>query len=134
MTLNKRLVLSIFWLILGIALIVLSALDILDSTMWSGMGGGLCGVAVLQIVRNLRLRRSEAYREKEEIAVNDERNRYLRLKAWSWAGYLFVLASGAANIVLLILRLRAYAVMMSFCLCFVLFTYCAAYYILQHRE
>lgn len=134
MTLNKRLVLSIFWLILGIALIVLSALDILDSTMWSGMGGGLCGVAALQIVRNLRLRRSEAYREKEEIAVNDERNRYLRLKAWSWAGYLFVLASGAANIVLLILQLRAYAVMMSFCLCFVLFTYCAAYYILQRRE
>ena len=54
---NRRLALSVFWLIAGVTLTVLSILEVLDSAYWSGMGGGLTAVGALQIARNLKYRR-----------------------------------------------------------------------------
>ena len=88
---NKRLALSIFWVVAGIALVVLSVMEVLDSSLYAGMGGGLAVVGVFQIVRNLKYRTNAEYREKVDVEVNDERNKYLRMKSWSWAGYITVL-------------------------------------------
>ena len=41
---NKRLALSIFWIILGAVLMWLSIAEFVDSTYWSGMGGALIAV------------------------------------------------------------------------------------------
>ena len=81
----RRIIPSIIYIILGIALFVLGALEKLDS-FWSGMGGALIGVGVIRAVQLIRLRKSEAYREKMEIEATDERNRFIRNKAWAWAG------------------------------------------------
>ena len=35
--------------------------------------------------------KNEAYREKIEIEEKDERNHFIRNKAWAWAGYLYVM-------------------------------------------
>ncbi len=51
---NKRLALSIFWVLLGIVLIGLSVMEVLDKSIYSGMGGALIGVGILQIVRIVR--------------------------------------------------------------------------------
>ena len=37
---NKRFALSIFWLVLGVVLLVLSLTEVLDSSIYAGFGGG----------------------------------------------------------------------------------------------
>ena len=81
--------LSIFWIVLGAALIACGAAGVLDE-YWSGMGGAFAAVGALQILRYVRISRNEAYREKIETENKDERNRFLSGKAWAWAGYLYV--------------------------------------------
>ena len=91
---NKRLALSVIWVILGAVLMALAVTERLDSSIYSGMGGALIGVGALQIVRNVRYRKDSGYREKIDTEAHDERNRFLRMKSWSWAGYLVILIEG----------------------------------------
>ena len=134
MSMNKRLALSIFWVVCGVSLIVLSSLAIIDGTLWSGMGAVLCTIGFVQIVRQVKLRTDPEYREKKHIAETDERNRYIRLKAWAWAGYCTVILGGLAVIALQIAALRHEAQLISFCVCFLMCAYWISYFIIQQKE
>ena len=96
---NKRLALSIFRIIVGASLFILSISEIIDSALYSGMGGALMAVGFLQVKRNLKYRKDPSYKEKVNIEITDERLKYLRMKAWSWAGYLVVLIQAIAAVV-----------------------------------
>lgn len=100
---NRRYALGIFYIVLGVAMFVASQVaDLGDTTMAQilpGMGGALIGVGIVRLVMGIKLEKDAEYRENYEIEINDERNRYLRMKAWSWAGYIFVLIAAAATIV-----------------------------------
>ena len=96
---RKRLVTYVIYILLGAALMAAGVIGALDE-YWSGMGSGLIFVAILQMIREFRLWKNEAYREKFEIAQTDERNRFIRNKAWAWAGYLFIIVAAISSIVL----------------------------------
>ena len=87
---SKRLVINIIWVMIGLVLVGLAFLGKVDS-FWNGMGSGLLVIGVINILRVYRLNKNEAYREKVEIEISDERNKFIRNKAWAWSGYLFVL-------------------------------------------
>ena len=129
---DRRMYLSLFWVLLGAALFVCSATGVLD-TYWSGMGGGLLAVGILQLVRHIRYRKNEEYREQVDIAVNDERNKYLTGKAWAWAGYLFVLISGVATIAFKVLGQDMWSLAASYGLCLLLVLYWGAYLVLKRK-
>ena len=95
-------VLGIVFLVLGIGLFVLGILGIVDS-FWSGMGGTLIAVGIIRISHILRYHKDESYRENKEIEIKDERNQFIRYKAWAWAGYLFVQIAAISTIVLKLL-------------------------------
>ena len=99
---NKKLILSIFWVVLGAVLIGLSIVKVIDSSIYSGMGGALIAVGVIQIIKNLKYRKDTDYKEKIDIETNDERNKYLRMKSWSWAGYIVVLVEAMGSIAAMI--------------------------------
>ena len=84
---------------LGITLLVLGGMGIVEE-YWSGMGSAFLFISALQILRLVRLQKNRDYREKLETEISDERNRFLRTKAWAWAGYLFILIAAVASIVL----------------------------------
>ena len=96
---NKRMFVSLFWIVLGIVLIGCNLAGILEE-YWSGMGGGLLFVGIFQLVRHIKYRTNEAYRENVDVAVSDERNKYIANKAWAWAGYWFVMIAAVACVVL----------------------------------
>ena len=116
----------------GLTLITLAFLGRLDE-FWNGMGFGLAIVGALRLLKEYRLQKNEAYRERMEIAVTDERNRFIREKAWSWAGYLFIIVTALAVIGfrlagnVLLSQAAAWAV------CLMLVLYWGAYHILKRK-
>lgn len=129
---NKKNILSILWLVLGLLLAVLSLTEQLDA-YWSGMGSALIVVGALQLLRAHRLRKNDAYREKMEIEAADERNLFIHGKAWSWAGYCFILIASISSIVFKLAGQELLAMAASGALCLMLVLYWGAYWILQKK-
>ena len=94
---NRRWIASVVEIALGLVLTVCGALGVVD-TYWSGMGGGLLGVGVIQLVRYLRYYSNETYKSKVDVEVNDERNKFIALRAWAWAGFWYAMAGAVGSI------------------------------------
>ena len=130
---NKRLMLSIFWIVLGAVLMVLSVMGKLDSSMYSGMGGVLIAIGALQTIRNLRYRRDAEYRKKIDTEVSDERNRFLSMKSWSWAGYIVVLVEGIGVVAAMITGQKTVQLILSYSVCLIVTVYWITYLILSRK-
>ena len=87
---NRRNLVCIVWIVLGAVLFGCGIAEVVDE-FWCGVGGGFLGVGIFRIVRIVRYRKDETYREAVDTAKTDERNRFLANKAWAWAGYLYVI-------------------------------------------
>ena len=129
---DRRIIACIIYLILGIVLMILGMLDILDS-FWSGMGGALIAVGVVRMVHILRYRNDEAYRENMEIETKDERNQFIRNKAWAWAGYLFVLIAAISTIVLKLLGQDLLSIAAGFAVSILVLLYWVCYWVLKKK-
>ena len=123
---------AILWLIIGVTLVALSAVAQFDG-FWSGMGTALLVIGACRLLRDHRLNKSAQYREKMEIYETDERLHFIRAKAWSWAGYLFILIAALAVIVLKLLSLDLYATVASGAMCLMLVLYWGAYLVLHKK-
>ncbi len=130
---NRRLILSIFWIMAGLALLVLSAAEVLDSSMFSGVGGALIAVGALQLARNLRYRKDPVYRERIKTEENDERNRFIRMKSWSWAGYIVVLLEAAGSVAAFILGYTTIQRVLYMSMCLILLVYWISYMVLSRK-
>lgn len=129
---NKRFIANIIEMAIGVVLCVISSMGMLDE-YWSGMGIALIFVSALMLIRHVRYKTNDAYREEVDIRTSDERNRYLAMKAWSWAGYFFVLISAVASIALRIAGLNDYSQITAFSVCALMVLYWISYVIL-HRK
>ena len=87
---KKRVVIQILEIVAGVILLGLGIAGIVDE-FWSGMGGGLIGVGAMRLVQTIRYHNNEAYRENMDTQRSDERNQFLAMKAWQWAGGWFVI-------------------------------------------
>ena len=130
---NKRLALIVFWIVLGAVLVVLTVTEVLDSSIYSGMGGALMAVGTLQLIRAIKYRKDSEYREKVDTELGDERNRFLRMKSWSWAGYLTILIEGIGAIIAMVLGERTVQLVLSYSVWMVLVIYWIAYVILSKK-
>ena len=72
---NKRLALTVFWIVLGAVLVVLTVTEVLDSSIYSGMGGALMAVGTLQLIRTVKYRKDSEYREKDHCDDTGGANR-----------------------------------------------------------
>ena len=129
---DRRMIASACYVVLGAVLLALGMMDVVDE-FWSGMGGALIVVGVLQVVRFFRYRNNEEYREKTEIANKDERNHFIRNKAWAWSGYLFVLIAAVATIALRIAGQDALSFAASMAVCLLLVLYWVSFLVLSKK-
>ena len=130
---NKRLALTVFWIVLGAVLVVLTVTEVLDSSIYSGMGGALMAVGTLQLIRAVKYRKDSEYKEKVDTELGDERNRFLRMKSWSWAGYFTILIEGIGAIIAMVLGERTVQLVLSYSVWLVLVIYWIAYVILSKK-
>ena len=129
---NRRIVAYSMFIALGIVLIGLGFTEISDP-FWSGMGGALIAVGVIRIVQFFRYRKDEAYREKVAVEMTDERNRFIRNKAWAWSGYAFVLIAAVATVALKIAGQDLLSMAASFAVCLIVVMYCIFFMILNKK-
>ena len=129
---NKRFIASIVEIILGVVLSVCGAIGLIDS-YWTGMGGGLIGVGIVFLIRSIRYRRNPEYKEEVDIEMSDERNKFIRLKAWSWAGYLFVMIAAVGSIVFKLVGREDLMMFCSTSVCVVVVLYWVSYMVLKNK-
>ena len=72
---KEKLIASILEIIIGLALIVASMFGVVDE-FWSGMGTASLIVGILFLVRAVKYKTNHEYKEKCDIQINDERNKY----------------------------------------------------------
>lgn len=129
---TKRMIASIVEIILGFALWICSAIGMIDS-YWGGMGGGLMGVGIVFLIRSIRYKRDPEYKEEYDVEMNDERNKFIRLKAWSWAGYLFVMIAAVSSIVSKLVGREDLMMVFSGSVCLVVVLYWLSYVVLKKK-
>ena len=129
---DKKNTYPIALIVAGLALIGLGFVEIVDE-FWSGMGSALLVIGIIRLLRFYRLKKNEAYRDKMETAVTDERNQFIRMKAWSWAGYLFIMVSAIATIIFRVLGQDLLCQVASGAVCLMLVLYWISFFILKKK-
>lgn len=129
---KKYLFLYISYLLVGAVLIGLSFAGLVDE-FWNGMGSALLIVGALRLLRMHRLRNNTVYRERVETESSDERNQFIRNKAWAWTGYIYVLSAAAATIVLKIMGQELLSQIAAYSVCFVMLVFWISYLILNRK-
>ena len=129
---HRRIMAQVIVALFGIALLALGCMGIIEE-FWSGMGMALVTVSVLRTIRMIRFRKDEGYREKMEIEASDERNQFIRSKAWAWAGYMFVLILAVLAIALRVMGEAVLSVAAGFGVCLLALLYWIAYLLLQKK-
>lgn len=117
---------------LGVLLNVLYFVGVVDD-FWSGLGTAFIFVAVLRLIRLVKYKNNSQYREKVDTEANDERNKYLSMKAWAWSGYLFVLISAAGSLTLRAMGENDLSRLSSGACCLLMILYCVNYFILKRK-
>ena len=95
---KKRIVIQILEILAGIILLGLGIAGKVDE-FWSGMGGALIGVGGMYLVQTIRYHKNEAYRENVNTERNDERNRFLHMKAWQLTAGWFIMIAAVGTFV-----------------------------------
>ena len=133
MKVTKRLIASIFEIVIGTILTILGYTGVVDS-YWSGMGTALTVVGVIFLVRTFRYKRNTEYKEKVDVEVNDERNKYLRMMAWSWTGYFFVMIAAFASIMFKVFGNDQYSIAAGGAVCLLIVIYWISFEILKRKH
>lgn len=129
---KQKLVASILEIIIGSSLVLASVFGVADE-FWSGMGTALLIIGIIFLVRAVRYKTNFEYKEKCDIQINDERNKYLSMKAWSWAGYLFVMIAACATIMLKLAGKEDLMMISSGSICLVMVLYWISYMVLKKK-
>ena len=129
---DRRFLANIIEIVIGAALLVLGIIGIIDEFR-TGMGTALIVVGMLMFIRQIRYRTNEDFKEEMDIREKDERNKYIAMKAWSWAGYLFVMLAAVGTILMKILGQETIMMVLSGSVCVILVFYWVSYMILQKK-
>jgi len=129
---NIRTAAYVVEMLIGVALVIGNMVGAVD-TYWSGAGVALIAVSAIFLFRQVKYRKNDSYREAVDVEVNDERNRYLGMKAWALAGYLYVITAGVASFVLKIMGKDELSVAAGLSVAFVALFYWISYLYLRKK-
>jgi len=129
---TRRVAAYILCFLIGAVLLVLGENGMIDS-YWSGMGLGLVIVCILRMVQYIRYHKDEMYREKIMVERQDERNQFIRNKAWAWAGSLFIMVSAVLMIVFKVMGNETMTKAASYAVCLLISLYWVSFFILRKK-
>ena len=136
MKINRRIIvqwiLPILYVIIGATLGICGELGVVDQ-FWNGLGAAFVVMGVLRLIRLIRYSTNTEYKEKTDTAIQDERNRFIRNKAWAWAGYLYIIGAAIATIVFKLIGQETLMFAASGSVCLIITIYWISYLILRKK-
>ena len=119
---KKRMIPRIVELLAGIVLLGLGIAGKVDE-FWSGMGGALIGVGSMYLMQSIRYQKNPEYRENVDTERNDERNRFLSMKAWQLTGGWFVIIAAVGTFIFKFAGREDLMMLSSGAVCLMIFMY-----------
>lgn len=104
----RNIIINTVYIVVGIVLVTLTLTNKIDN-IFLGFGSGLIGVGAVLLFRAIKYHTNQKYKEQIDTENNDERNRYISMKAWSWAGYLFIIICAVIALVCVIMSQIVYS-------------------------
>lgn len=104
----RNIIINTVYIVVGIVLVTLTLTNKIDN-IFLGFGSGLIGVGAVLLFRAIKYHTNQEYKEQIDTENNDERNRYISMKAWSWTGYLFIIICAVIALVCVIMSQIVYA-------------------------
>ena len=129
---NRSIYISMFWVLLGAVLVLCSSAGLID-IFWQSFGVSLIVVGGVQVIRYIRYRTNEAYREKVDTEMKDERNKFIANKAWAWAGWMFVMIAAVGTVVFKVLGREDLMMMASGSVCLMILLYWGSWMYLKRK-
>ena len=125
-------ILPILYVAIGATLGTCGELGVIDQ-FWNGLGAALVVVGALRLIRQIRYTTNTEYKEKTDTAISDERNHFIRGKAWAWTGYIYIMLAAVATIVFKLLEQETLMFFCSGSVCLLLVVYWIIYLILNKK-
>ena len=130
---TKRLFANVLEIAVGIVLTILGYTGVIDE-YWSGMGTALILVGCMMLFRTFRYKTNTEYKEKVDVEISDERNKYLRMMAWSWSGYFFVIIAAFGSFIFKIAGMDTYSMADGCAVCLLIVLYWISFVILRRKH
>lgn len=130
---DRKLVVCMILIGVGLIVSILSGFGVLNGDVFVGIGSGFIGVGVFYFVKYLRYIKDPEFQEQYDIAMQDERNRYIRMRSWALAGYIMIIVYAIGGLVGYILKQNMLASFLLTSVCFVLLVYSASYFYLNKK-
>ena len=130
---NKNLVFSIYWMVIGIVLILLSYFKVIDSSYFSGMGTALAVIGFLRLCKYIKYKNDKDYKEKIDTQSNDERIIFLYNKAWAITSKIVILVLAIISIIAYIMQKTLMVHVLLYIISFMTFTFFIVYTILNKK-
>lgn len=127
----KNIIINTLYIILGIVLIVLALMNKVNN-LFSYFGSSLIGAGMVQLIRAIKYKTNSKYKEMID-KTNDERNRFISMKAWSWAAYLLIKICAVVIIICLIMSKVLYMQIAAGIICVMLVLYYICYLIVSKK-
>ena len=127
-----RVLASVLEVVIGVSLIIYSRFGLVDD-FWSGFGVSFAIIGALFLFRNIKYHTNKNYREQIDLQNNDERNKYLSMKAWSWSGYLFVIIAAVGTITFKFFGKEDLMLLCCGAVCLIITLYRVSYIILRKK-
>lgn len=130
---KKNLIFAIVWFVIGITLIVLSALNVLQD-FWTASGAAFAAIGLAQLVRYRKYKTDEKFRQKTDLAYSDERYKYVKGRAFAYTGYISIFGMCIASFVCFILKKTEISAVLAFAACAELVIYWISFMIIERKN
>ena len=130
---DRKIIVCMILIGAGLIVSILSYAGVLHGDRFVGIGSGFIGVGILFFLKQLRYIKDPQYKEEYDLALKDERCRYVRMRSWALAGYIMIIVYAVGGLVAYIFRQDFLANFLLMSVCFVLLVYSVAYFYLNKK-
>jgi len=131
---TKTLIKSIILTVIGLILVCLSLTGTIDRSFYLYFGVGLSFAGIIRIYKNIKYRTDPEFKEKVDLAIDDERFQYIRMKAWSYTAYITVGLLAAGFVASLAQKDETRMNLISIVICGMLLVYLACYWYFSRKN
>lgn len=132
--LKMRFYFALSYIIIGLALIIVSIVTEDANEFLSSFGAALLVIGIARVRNHFIITKNEQSIKKQEIIESDERNIAISNRAKNFSFNLYVILAGITVIVLQILKISELATIIGLTVCVLILIYWVSYFIIRKKS